>query len=162
MASIMLENWQVWVAVYAAIVATGTLYFQIRRWGPRPHLTVSPNSRTFPLSDKQLYVMVKVSNRGSLATTINAHCVHIYDNWWKKFRRQPSKSGVVREPQLPFNLKSLPHVLEPGEEWSGFITQSGDFEKWAESGRLYVAIYTSHTSRPIVKHVKQVKNQVAL
>lgn len=149
-------NWQMWVAIYAAIVATGTLYLQVRRWGPRLYLTVSPNSLIVPSSDRQMYVVVKVSNRGSIATTINSHCVHIYDNWWKKFRRRPSKSGVVLEPSLPLKLKSLPYVLEPGSEWSGVIPQTGDYKKWVNSGHLYVAIYASHKNLPLVKHIKRI------
>ena len=42
----MNNDWQVWVAVYAAIVATGALFLEVRRWfesGPRLYLMASTN-----------------------------------------------------------------------------------------------------------------------
>ena len=43
--------WGIRVAIYAAIVATGALFLEIRRWvesGPRLHLTVSTYVQTSP------------------------------------------------------------------------------------------------------------------
>ena len=95
----MNNDWQVWVAVYAAIVATGAVFLEVRRWfesGPRLYLMASTNMIFVGGgADRSIrYACISVSNRGSLPTTITNLCLLQYDNWWRKFRNKPIKSAV--------------------------------------------------------------------
>jgi len=58
------------VAVYAAIVATGALFLEVRRWfesGPRLNIHVMPEAKTFnlPGTENNTYLVATVKNRGN-------------------------------------------------------------------------------------------------
>ena len=153
--------WGIGVAIYAAIVATGALFLEIRRWvesGPRLYLTVSPNRQLIPSTggrpDGAPHVVVSVSNRGSEPTTITMLGLRRYDNWFKKLRNRPSEDMFIPLPTIPgTGLGKLPHLLEPGREWHGFMDQDDKMEEWLKAGRFYVAVYSTHSARPTVKRL---------
>ena len=72
------------VAVYAAIVATGALLLEVRRWvesGPRLYVTmmVDPLIITPGVGvDERLALSVSVDNRGTASTTITNLCLLHY------------------------------------------------------------------------------------
>ena len=156
----MNNDWQVWVAVYAAIVATGALFLEVRRWfesGPRLYLMASTNRIFFEgEADRSIrYAHISVSNRGSLPTTITNLCLLQYDNWWQKFRNKPSKSAVVNDPSLGrTNYGQIPHTLEAGKEWRGFIPQGNKLNEWINTGHLYAAIFITHQDRPVTARLR--------
>ena len=156
----MNNDWQVWVAVYAAIVATGALFLEVRRWfesGPRLYLMASTNMIFVGGgADRSIrYACISVSNRGSLPTTITNLCLLQYDNWWRKFRNKPIKSAVVRDPSLGRpNYGQIPCRLEPGKEWSGFIEQNNELNEWINTGHLYAAIFATHQDRPMTTRLR--------
>ena len=153
----MSNVWGIWVAIYAAIVATGALFLEIRRWvesGPRLHLTTSPNMQILPSIDEKSYVMVFVSNRGSVATTITNLGLRRYDNWWEKFRKKPSEDLIITHPTIPgTDVGKLRHVLKPGSIWMSAMDQDHKMTERLNSGRFYVAVYVSHRNSPIVKRL---------
>ena len=157
-------EWQVWVAVYAAIVATGVLFLEVRRWiesGPRLYLTASTNMLFIGggAYDKSVensrYVSVLVLNRGSLPTTITNLCLLQYDNWWRRFRYKSSRSAVVNNPSLGWTGSGqIPYMLEPGGQWTGFIPQNAELNEWIDAGHLYAAIFTTHQDRPMTTRLR--------
>ena len=153
----MSNVWTIAVAIYAAIVATGALFLEIRRWvesAPRLHVTVSPNMQRLPLTDKKLYVMVFVSNRGSSPTTITNLGLKRYDNWWQRFRDKPSEDMIVAHPIIQgTDAGRTPHELAPGSQWVGAMNRDEKMEEWLNIGRFYVAVYATHREHPTVKRL---------
>ena len=43
---------------------------------------------------------------------------------------------------------TLPHVLEPGCEWKGFVVRDEDIERMAREGFLYGEVYHTAKKKP--------------
>ena len=143
------------VAIYAALVATTILIWDVVKWlrsGSRVKVRASPNMIFFndpdPRRDGKTYIYVTISNVGSSPTTITNFCGEHFRNRWDQLRKKPDKLFVVTVPQAAQHLP-LPHVLKVGEEWSGIIEQTPEIDQWAKNGLLYAAIYQSVKSRPV-------------
>ena len=156
----MAEWWQIWVAIYAAIVATGVGFLEVRRWveeRPRLSISASPNMQTINVrgTEDKTYVMVNVSSRGALPTTITNLGLLEFPNWRQRIRRKSSRSAIITNPSLPGTaIGKLPDRFDPGSLWSGAIDQNQELDEWMHSGRLFVAIYASHSDRPVVERLK--------
>ena len=50
-------------------------------------------------------------------------------------------------------MGKLPHLLEPGQEWHGFMDQDNKMEERLNAGRFYVTVYATHKERPTVKRL---------
>lgn len=142
-----------WVAVYAAIVATGALALEVRRWfesGPQIKLRVQPNM-VVAGSEKHReanFVIATVRNRGSVATTITTLAFVKYPSRIHQIIGRMGKNFVVPRPDLDNTPTSLPHVLVPGTQWLGFIKKEGQVIPDFEDGTVVVQVYTSDRDRP--------------
>lgn len=92
-----------WAALYAAIVATGALFLEVRRWfesGPKLNLGVMPEAQLASSAGvaQETYLVVNVSNRGASPTTLTHFSMVHYDSWWRRFLDKPSRSMVVPHP----------------------------------------------------------------
>ena len=150
--------WGVVIATYAAIVATGALFLEVRRWfetGPRLNIGFIANAETFgmPGTEGNTYIAVNVSNRGTEATTITNFALHEFGTWLDRLRFKPKWSAIVPNPQPPGSEPNLPSILQPGEMWHGMAKHDDELLARIKTGRLYLAIYASHTSRPILQRV---------
>ena len=155
----ILDSWEVGVAIYAAVVATGALFLEIRRWfesGAR--LAVSVLSETelinVPEEENNVYVDVTVINRGSASTTITNLYLYVFDNWWQRLRCRPSTAAVAHNPSALGEAERLPKELGPGGVWHGLALHDENFKEWIRSGQLYVVIFASHTDKPIMRRVR--------
>lgn len=143
------------VAVYAAILATGAFALEVRRWfesGPRLRLTLIAKAemRGGLARDDNKYLHARVTNRGAMPTTITNFGLQQYRTIFHRLARKPEMSAIIPTPVgYP-----LPHLLQPGTEWGASAVYDEDLLKWAESGKLFVAIYISHRSQPIQRKVK--------
>lgn len=157
----MSEGWGIGVAIYAAIVATGALFLEIRRWvesGPRLYITVSPNMQRFPLTDNKKYVMVFVSNRGSSPTTLTNLVLKRYDNHWQRLRDKPSEQMIVPHPIIIGTDEGrIPCELAPGSRWVGAMNRDDTMLQCLNSGRYFVAVYATHKERSTVKRLPRPK-----
>ena len=156
----MSNVWGIWVAIYAAVVATGAIFLEIRRWvesGPRLYLTVQSNLQTLTSTDGKL-LMVFVSNRGFSPTTITNLGLKRYNNWWQRLRNNPSEDMFVTSPIIEGSgVGRIPYELIPGSQWIGAMNQDDQMEKWLNNGRFYVAVYVTHRDRPIVKRLPRLR-----
>ncbi len=147
-------NWEVWVAIYAAIVATGALFLEVRRWvegKARLHLNVMQNARAVnvPGTEENTYLHVTVVNRGAMPTTITHMTFQEFPTFIARLRRKPSKAAFVANPNLPGTGEGqLPYELSPGARWGGAALQSEELNVWIAGGRLYLGIHASHSDRP--------------
>lgn len=155
----MSDSWAVGVAIYAAIVATGVLSLEVRRWveaQARLVISVSPGMKTFniPETEGKTYVVVTVVNRGASPTTLTHLALLGFSTKWQRLRRKHCRAAVVY-PKIPGTTSGqLPHILEPGGEWKGMILENDTLREWADEGHLYAAIYASHSDRPTLEAVK--------
>ena len=155
----MPELWQVWVAIYAAMVATGVLFLEVRRWvetKARLAIDIAQRMQTIniPGAGAGPYLLVTVSNRGQSPTTITHLALEEFPSWWARVRGKRAKAAVVIMPMLPGMTQHLPFFLEPGAQWQGAALQDQELEDWIASGHLYVAIYASHFRKPLYHWVK--------
>ena len=174
----VMDTWETWLALYAALVATGVLIIQIRQWienRPRVFLKISPDmalSNNILGPDK--IILVTATNRGSETTTVKNIFVIWYENRLGKLFQRKGEGGVIINTEIP-NSKAgvLPYVLKPGSEWTGMIDQTQmidqthGLETIIANKCVYVAIYCSHRDKPIMKRLKrnklnfQISNELA-
>lgn len=130
----VMDTWETWLALYAALVATGVLIIQIRQWienRPRVFLKISPDmvlSNNILGPDK--IILVTATNRGSETTTVKNIFVIWYENWLGKLFQRKGEGGVIINTEIP-NSKAgvLPYVLKSGSEWTGMIDQTQMIDK---------------------------------
>lgn len=147
-----------WVATYAAVVATGALFLEVRRWaesGPRIAIAVSPNMAIMSGEGAQErgLIIVTVMNRGDQPTTITGLGVNEFQSNWHALFRRPTSSFIVPRPSLSPQQIGLPALINPGQEWKGYIrTQDKDLPDF-QNGIHWIAIYTSSKDRYFVKEI---------
>jgi hypothetical protein len=144
-----------WAAVYAAIVATAALALEIRRWfesGPRLRLSIISQARLYGgiVVDENDYLSVSVSNSGDRPTTVTNLCYHEIPNWWAARRNRWTRAAV----DTSATGSGVPFVLHTGTEWKALVKYDAAMMDWAKSGRLFVAVYFSHSGRPLLKKIE--------
>lgn len=138
------------VAWWGAIIATSVLIRDIYKWktaGAKIRFLVQSGMSMLgdPEREDVTLVTARVTNIGDRPTTITTVGFKYYKNWWKKFRRKPSKAYVVPSPA--FNHQVLPYILEVGQEWGG-VNQTEDLENMANDGYLIMEVYDSVHNKP--------------
>lgn len=151
------KNWQTWVAIYAALIATGALFLEIRRWfdsRPRLALSVSKNMSTYGSleRDTRTFLILNVSNRGGVPVTITNMAVFSYKNFFQRIRDKPFKAAVMLIPSLN-GSQDIPFYLESGKHWIGAGAYDETLREFVESGTFYVGIYATSREKPYVKKV---------
>jgi hypothetical protein len=154
------------IAAYAAIVSTGVLAVQIRRWleaGPRLRVTLTPDGMIIgggPDHDEKDLIIVTVTNRGEAPTMITNLLVFEYVNRLQRMRRRPKRSMVITNPQLKGYPTNTPSVLEPGRFWTGAIRPRDDIVKDFRTGNFYVGVSSTHFNGPLLRRIpKRRKNE---
>ena len=145
-------------AIYAAIVATGALALEIRRWfesGPKLTLTLIPIAKLFGgiEPDENEYLCARITNRGDRPTTITNFALHQYRSLIHRHLNRAFRSAIVPRPEVGGGI-ALPHVLQPGTQWAGMAIYNAELIDWARTGALFVAIYSSGSRRPIKRKVR--------
>lgn len=144
----------IYVAIYAAIVATAILIWDIAKWlrsGPRIKLRTMPNMEWFNATGQirkgETYVIVMVTNVGSSPTTITHLTLAYFKNHMDRLRQKFEMRAVIMIAQAASHLP-LPQVLKPGEDWSGMILQNDELVQMAVNGVLYAEVIDSVNKRP--------------
>jgi hypothetical protein len=143
-------------AWWGAILASLTLVWNIFRWHREQckiRVRILPNmSISLPNGEQtgQKSIFVEASNVGGKDTTITLlggyRCLSLSE----RLRRRSVRSFGV---PLIRPGQSLPHIIRPGETWTGCIVQSAEIEKWAREETLYCGIWHSLSKRPVLSRV---------
>jgi hypothetical protein len=154
-----------YIAVYAAIVATGALALEVRRWfenKPRLSISASPNMKLYLRGETSdaTYLTVTVSNRGQSTTTVTHFGLNAYPTIWRRIRNKPSHTMAVPMANPPGG-QQLPHILQPGHHWSGMAIQDDDVARMIKAQTLWVTIYAAHRQKPFYKRVPNVRRHEA-
>ena len=132
------------IAIYAAIVATLVLVWDIVKWwrkGARLYMRCNTNMIMIPDSSDQKYIVANIANNGDLPTTLQSMSYIHYSSKWPLIRKRDNKAYLVNE-------TSLPYILRPGEYWQGMSLQDEKLEKLAEKGCLFCEIHHSGSRKP--------------
>lgn len=141
-------------AWWGAIIATLVLIWDIYKWkkrGAKIVIKARPNMVGVP-SDDKTYIVVIVTNRGDLPTTIT-HLVGLYyPSIFSKFlHRKINFFFPYPGPTPP------PYTLQPGNEWKGLIDQDNLKQDLLVQGRkkgfLYCGVVHSSSNKPMLKRV---------
>lgn len=150
-----------WIAIYAAIIATGALFLEVRRWfetGAKIRTDIMPFANVIGgyEKDENDYLFVGVTNNGDRPTTITHFVLHEYDSVFHRLVRKARYSGIVPKPELS-GTPALPFLLEPGIRWGGQAIYNEELLARAKSGKLFVGVYCSHSTKPFLKWVDSKK-----
>ncbi|MGV2050245.1 hypothetical protein ACQZ48_09175 [Agrobacterium sp. 22-209-1] len=153
-----------WAAVYAAIVATGALALEIRRWfesGPKISVRANPDMTLIGQGgvEQTNLLVVNAVNRGDAPTTITHFCLLEYPNIWAKWRNKASQTFVVLHPQMPGHPPIIPTMLGSGQEWTGMAHPREDVTGDIRTGKMWAAIYTTSRGRPYTARVPKRTSQ---
>ena len=145
------------IALYAAVVSTIALTLSLRKWfltGPVLALSVMARGKTFGGAepDDREYIVLNVTNRGDIPTTLSTMAVFQYRTIFHRWRRKPYFAAIITRPGL-LGGGGTPSLIAPGTTWMGAVIYDDDLLKMAKSGKLFVAIHSSHSNRPAVAKV---------
>ena len=144
------------IAVYAAVVSTVVLAWDVVKWrmsGPRLRITVQVNLMFVGNGklDPTRYVGAQVTNCGDRPTTLQSFGAFIYKNDWLA-SVQSNRPDICMIFPEGHGVQTLPLLLEPGQQWRGLIEQSA-VESIAREKCLMIAIYHSHSPKPALHRV---------
>jgi hypothetical protein len=112
-----------------------------------------------PQRDKNKYVAVTVSNRGSAATKITHMVLFNYPGWFS--RVCPTFTHRIkrfRPETFIVNAPNIPSVLEPGRNWQGQAVHTPELKRMIDDGRLYVGVIGSHSDKPMLRRVREMES----
>ena len=150
-------TWEACAAIYAAIVATGALFLEVRRWfesGPSLRLKLMTEASLLSggMKDPRDFLFLWVTNTGAAPTTITHMVLLQYGNFIKRWRDRPYASAFVPMPQITGG-PGLPALLEPGAIWTGAAEYDDGLREMVNSGHLYVGVACSHSDRNFLRKV---------
>lgn len=143
------------IASYAAIVATGALALEIRRWfdsAIRLTVNLMPDAKMTDDPTDRTYLAVFVANRGPTPTTITHLTLHEYPSLWARLRGKASWNAIVVNP-APVGQPNIPQQISPNEKWAGLAVYDDDLMERRKRGHLFVAIQATHRDEPMLKRV---------
>jgi len=149
------------IAIYAAVVATIVLVWDIYKWWRSERLRlsgrVSPNmmmvSAVNPGESEKQYIILNVENRGAISCTVTNVVLAHYKTSIEWIRRKPSTNAVINH--ISEYGYSLPYKLEPhGGEFRSMVLQTDELVDWANDGSLYIGICHTMSSKTFLCRVK--------
>lgn len=145
-----------YIAIYAAVVATGVAILQLRLWWEgKARLLIRPKARMQQVETSgdlgPEVILVEVVNRGGALTTLTHLGFATYRNWWYWLRDKQDQSYFVPHT----GAQTLPHQLEAGGTWVGCAERNEEIVKHLRSGRLWVLIYASHRDKPYYARLRE-------
>jgi hypothetical protein len=150
------------IAIYAAFVATGALFLEMRRWaesGPRIVVTATPEMMIFGggQPDENDLLGVIVYNRGDIPTTITGMIIVRFEPNWFGLRQRRAQQFVVTNPQPPGHPLNVPAELKPGGQWMGFGRPRPDLMPDIQNGMYWAGVHTTARDKPYLAKIPKRK-----
>jgi hypothetical protein len=147
------------VAIYAAIVSTGGLIWQVwqfLRRGPRLSVRANPNMKLMGamIPDDNSYIAINVANNGDRKTTITHVVGHTYKNLLDKLRNNPTDSFIVTDITIS---NRVPFEIDAGSTFMSCLKQEEKIEEWSRTKLLYVGIIHSGSRKPLMRRIPPIK-----
>jgi hypothetical protein len=160
-----MDDPKTWVAIYAAIVATTALFLNIRTWiesGPRLKISLIPDGLVIGGGeefDERDLVIVTVTNRGRIPVLITNLLLWEMPTWRSRWRKRPTRTMVVSDPQLKGYPRNIPGELAPAHIWTGVIRDRPNIVPHLRNGNFYVGVSMSYRDEPYLVHIPLVKRK---
>jgi hypothetical protein len=150
---------ETWLSIYAAIIGTSAFLLNLKSWldsGVKLSMSMIADGVIIggdPRFEEKDIVIVSVTNRGDAATMITHLVLLEMPTWWRRFRRRPTRSFIVLNPQLRGYPPNIPGELAPGKIWTGVIRKRQDYIADLRSGHIYVGVYGSHRDKAYLRQI---------
>jgi hypothetical protein len=158
-----MEDPKTWIAIYAAIVATGALFLNVRTWfesRPRLRLTLIPEGIVVgggSQFDERDIVILNVTNISKTPVLITNLLLWEMPTWWRRLRKKPTRTFVVTNPAVRGYEQNIPFLLEQARTWHGIVRHRPDVIPDLLTGAYYIGLSTSHLRRPILRRISRVR-----
>lgn len=143
-----------------ALAALGWDFYKWR-YAERVRLEVraSPGMVSTTKPDEKL-IMVSVTNIGKIPTTIKLLSLHGFESKKSLNKRNGEKVAIAHQPMY---CPPLPHKLNPGEDWSGFLRQhSNGMEEFIEYPYFIIQIEDTMSTKPFRAEVDRERMKAEL
>ena len=156
-----------WVAVYAAVVATAVMIWDIYKWRREKKIKLygtatsgmsAYGSAITPVTQGKTYVTVRVANQGSLPCVITHLWLVSHSNVFNRWRGKNNRAAFIADPVSAVTQCRLPFRLELGNEFTGLIEQNAELEEWSRKEKLYAGVVHSMSKRPYLMRLQPIKN----
>lgn len=147
------------VAVYAAIVATLVLGWQIFVWlrsGPHLKGRANSNMKSFGAlgESNETYVVFNITNTGRAPTTITHVALYAYKNRWNWFRQRTDFTAIVNHSLAAY---PIPYVFKVGETFMSMCIQTDDLVQKSKDMLLYGVVIHSFSNRPLLMRINPIQ-----
>lgn len=144
------------IALWGAFAGTLAIGWDAYKWwadGPRLRVTANPNMQRVDLTtgrlDNEQLILVRVVNVGTRSTKVTYLVASCFTNRLRRLFGKRERVFVVLEPTCD---TPLPVVLEPGQDWSAFISRE-EATKIAGTAVLYCGVEHSLGKRPVLARI---------
>ena len=138
------------IAIYAAVVATGTALLQMSRSRRRDaivRLNVSSNLRMFGVRhDPNTYLAFTADNVGDSPTMITHVAIMTYKNYWGFVRGKPNYQAMLADSP---SGDQVPFLLESGHHFMALVKQNAQILELSRKSRLYGGIIHTASVKPL-------------
>jgi hypothetical protein len=155
------------IAIYAALVASVVLVWDIIKWarkGPKLKLHVIVPAKIVNPDDEDgegTYAFVTVTNVGTFPTTITHLGMAYYQSWWKAKMDIVTKEMYVVDPDVAEGGRPLPAELQFGKQWTGGIRYKEEVKRMVRDGYLFFCVYHSLGNRPKMVRIQERRHRRA-
>jgi len=151
-----------WIGAITGSIGTLTgvsaLLWDLYKWkhsGAKLKVTASPGMALVNVPNigpNERFISVTVTNSGQSKTTVTTLGFFYFesDPNRKLEKATPTQQMVVVDQGFG---QQLPHVLEPGGQWTGLARQSKEVERMARTGYLYAVISHTLSEQPVFARV---------
>lgn len=152
-----------WIAIYAAIVATGALLLELRRWietGPRLRINLATDMAIMGGSEQEEeggLILVTIDNRGEMPTMITHFGLQKFKTPLHRLLGKASKAFVIPHAQIEGHPQNVPSEIGSAKRWTGVIRPRPDIIPDLEEGRYYATMIFNHRRRPVHKRIPKKK-----
>lgn len=145
------------VAIYAAVVSTIVLVWDIIKWRQQRRLQLVGRVTSGMVLQggginlhnlEKSYISLQVDNRGQVACEVQSVVLLAYTNLFNALRGKLYKSAVILDPMSELTQKRLPFRLEQGSTYWGLVEQTPEIEELSRSARVYIGITHNMAKRP--------------
>jgi hypothetical protein len=155
------------IAIYAAVVATGVLLWDVYKWRRTERVRLVGRIATGMIitdaayfknqSNGPSWIMLNIDNRGHIPCTVTHLYLISFKNLYEQMRERGHSHMLVNTDGSRGN--SVPHFLEPGRSFMGLAMQTPDVENRSRTDRLHIAIVHSGADKPLLYRIRPIQTE---
>ncbi|MCS3741978.1 hypothetical protein FHX16_003970 [Rhizobium sp. BK661] len=148
-------DWQTGAAVYAAVVATGALFLEIRRWFESGVRVRAHSHHTYSMADlSQHAIIAEITNIGDAGTKLTSLEIWGYPSLLHAKLGISATCGAVFDPRTFSAHQGLPYALTAGDTWSGGISACELDRADPRFAVAYFAVNNTRYAKPFFCRIK--------